>query len=251
MSKAKNAVIGLAALAAVATIGACSNSGTKEATSSAAPSTAQSFSAAPTAAHNHADMMFAHMMIPHHQQAIEMSDMILVKQGIDPRVADLAKQIKAAQGPEIEQMQGWLNQWGMSGMPGMNDMPGMSGTSSNAPGDHGGMHGSDTATASPTTTMPMPMPSGSMMPGMPGMGDMPGMDGMMSPADMDALKNAQGVEASKLFLTQMIKHHQGAITMSQNEIKDGQFPDAVALAKSIVTSQQKEIDTMNQILGSL
>jgi uncharacterized protein (DUF305 family) len=95
------------------------------------------------------------------------------------------------------------------------------------------------------------MPSGSMMPGMPGMDDMPGMDGMMSPADMDALKNAQGVEASKLFLTQMIKHHQGAITMAQNEIKNGQFPDAVALAKSIATSQQKEIDTMNQILSSL
>ena len=62
-------------------------------------------------------MMFARMMIPHHQQAIEMSDMILAKQGIDPRVIDLAKQIKAAQGPEIEKMQGWLNQWGMSDMP--------------------------------------------------------------------------------------------------------------------------------------
>lgn len=221
-------------------------SGMDHGSSSSSPSSSEA-----SADFNAADEMFVTMMIPHHQQAIEMSDMILVKQGIDPRVADLAKQIKAAQGPEIEQMQGWLNQWGMSGMPGMNDMPGMSGTSSNAPGDHGGMHGSDTATASPTTTMPMPMPSGSMMPGMPGMGDMPGMDGMMSPADMDALKNAQGVEASKLFLTQMIKHHQGAITMSQNEIKDGQFPDAVALAKSIVTSQQKEIDTMNQILGSL
>ena len=108
---------GVAALAAVAAIGACSNSATKEATSSAAPSTAQSSSAAPAVAHNQADMMFARMMIPHHQQAVQMSDMILAKQGIDPRVVDLAKQIKAAQGPEIDQMQGWLNQWGMPGMP--------------------------------------------------------------------------------------------------------------------------------------
>jgi uncharacterized protein (DUF305 family) len=182
-------------------------------------------------------MMFARMMIPHHQQAVQMSDMILAKQGIDPRVVDLARQIKAAQGPEIDKMQGWLNQWGM---------PGMSGMPENAPSDHGGMHGSDTATTSPTTP-----PSGSMMPGMPGMDDMPGMDGMMSPADMQALQNAHGVEASKLFLTQMIEHHQGAITMAENEIKNGQFPDAVALAKSIATSQQKEIDTMNQILSSL
>ena len=237
---------GVAALAAVAALGACSNSATKEATSSSASPSAQNSSAAPAVAHNQADMMFSRMMIPHHQQAVEMSDMILGKQGIDPRVVDLAKKIKAAQGPEIEKMQGWLNQWGMPGMPGMSGMPGMTGMPGNAPSDHGGMHGSDTATASPTTP-----PSGSMMPGMPGMDDMPGMQGMMSPADMQALQNAQGVEASKLFLTQMIKHHQGAITMAQNEIKNGQFPDAVALAKSIATSQQKEIDTMNQILGSL
>ncbi|MGV1005881.1 MAG: DUF305 domain-containing protein [Candidatus Nanopelagicales bacterium] len=236
----------MAALAAVAVIGACSNSATKEATSSAAPAPTATSSLTPAGAHNQADMNFAHMMIPHHQQAIVMSDVILAKQGIDPRVVDLAKQIKAAQGPEIEQMQGWMKQWGMSGMPGM---PGM---------DHGGMQGSDSPT---TTTMPMPggsmMPSGSMMPGMPGMGDMPGMggmsgmDGMMSPADMDALKNAQGVEASKLFLTGMITHHQGALTMAQDEVKNGQSSDAVALAKSILASQQKEIDTMNQILSSL
>jgi uncharacterized protein (DUF305 family) len=157
-------------------------------------------------------MMFARMMIPHHEQAIEMSDMMLEKQGIDPRVMDLATQIEAAQGPEIEQMQGWLNQWGMSDMPG-----------------HGGMKDSDTA-------------------GMPGM---EGMEGMMSPAQMAALDNATGVEASKLFLTGMIKHHEGALTMAQEEIKNGQFPDAVALAKSILESQQKEIDTMNEILKSL
>lgn len=64
-----------------------------------------------------ADTHFAMMMIPHHQQAIEMSDIILAKQGIDPRVVDLAKQIKAAQDPEIETMQGWISQWGMGGMP--------------------------------------------------------------------------------------------------------------------------------------
>ncbi len=230
---------GVAAVAAVAVIGACSNSATKEATSSAAPSPTQTSSAAPAGAHNRADMHFAHMMIPHHQQAIEMSDITLAKQGIDPRVVDLATQIKAAQGPEIEQMQGWMSQWGtpMSGMPGMGGMPGM---------DHGGMRGSG-----PSTTTTMPMPSGSMMPGMPGMGGMSGMAGMMSPAEMDALKNAQGVEASKLFLTGMIKHHQGALTMAQDEVKNGQFPDAVAMAESILESQQKEIDTMNQILGSL
>ncbi|EUA27884.1 hypothetical protein I553_9216 [Mycobacterium xenopi 4042] len=73
----------------------------------------------------------------------------------------------------------------------------------------------------------------------------------MSEQDMQALQNAQGVDASKLFLTQMIKHHQGAITMAQKEIKSGHYQPATALAQSIVTSQQQEINTMQSILGSL
>nr|WP_231743206.1 DUF305 domain-containing protein [Mycobacterium sp. GA-2829] len=164
-------------------------------------------------AHNDADVSFAQGMIPHHQQAIEMSDMLLAKQGIDPRVVSLANQIKAAQGPEIQQLQGWLTEWGVS--------------------------------AAPT--------SGSGMPGMPGhdMGDMSGGGGMMSEQDMAALRDAQGVEASRLFLTQMTEHHKGAIAMAQTEVDSGQFAPAIEMAREIISSQQKEIDTMQQILGSL
>jgi uncharacterized protein (DUF305 family) len=68
---------------------------------------------------------------------------------------------------------------------------------------------------------------------------------------MTALKGALGVDASKLFLTQMIAHHEGAITMAQTEIKDGQYPAAIELSKSIVTSQQQEIDTMKRLLATL
>lgn len=63
---------------------------------------------------NMADSMFAMMMIPHHQQAVEMSDMILAKSDVDQQVLDLAQQIKDAQQPEIDTMQGWLDDWGMS-----------------------------------------------------------------------------------------------------------------------------------------
>lgn len=83
-----------------------------------------------SAAFNGADRMFVTMMIPHHQQAIEMSDLILAKNDIDTRVSRLAQQIKDAQGPEIDTMQQWLRQWGvptMAASPG--GMDGM---------DHGG-----------------------------------------------------------------------------------------------------------------
>jgi uncharacterized protein (DUF305 family) len=245
---------GAGALAALVIAAGCSNSGEQQAgqTTTAATATASATTTPGAEAHNQADAMFAMHMIPHHQQAIEMSDMVLAKQGIDPRVTELAKQIKAAQGPEIEQMQGWLSQWGMPMQSGNMPMP-----SGNMPMPSGSMpgHGDMTTSSEMPSMSGMPgMPSMSGMPGMPGMSSMPGMpgmSGMMSEADMTALQNAQGVEASKLFLTQMITHHEGAITMAQTEIKDGQYPAAKELAQSIVTSQQKEIDTMKGILATL
>jgi uncharacterized protein (DUF305 family) len=234
----RTTLICAAAMVVLVITAGCSNSGDaggEQSTGHAASSsaTASATTSAPSGdRHNNADVTFAQDMIPHHQQAIEMSDMELGKQGIDPRVTELANQIKAAQGPEIEKMQGWLTQWGSPHTPMPSDMPGhgnMPMPSGDMPG-HGGM----------STTSAMPSMSG-----------MPGMSGMMSEQDMAALQNAQGVEASKLFLTQMITHHEGAITMAQAEIKDGQYPAAVELARSIVAAQQKEIDTMKGILATL
>ena len=52
------------------------------------------------------DQNFAEMMIPHHQQAIEMSDLALAKSE-NEEVISLATQIKAAQDPEIVEMSSW------------------------------------------------------------------------------------------------------------------------------------------------
>jgi uncharacterized protein (DUF305 family) len=188
-------IVGAGALAALVTMTACSSPSNKSATSSTsspAPST--------PGAHNQADVTFAQNGIPHHEQAIPMSDTILGKQGIDPRVIQLATQFKADQGPELQQMHSWLNQWGQ-----------------------------------PTLTM---------APGM----DMPG---MLPDSDITALQNAQGVDATKKFLTEMIECHEGTIAMAEDEIKDGQYPPAVALAHSISTREQQENTTMQGILDSL
>ena len=52
------------------------------------------------------DISFAEMMIPHHEQAIEMSDMALLNT-TNPDLLELAQEIKSAQSPEIEVMKGW------------------------------------------------------------------------------------------------------------------------------------------------
>ncbi|MBA3574695.1 MAG: DUF305 domain-containing protein [Actinomycetota bacterium] len=82
--------------------------------------------------HNATDVAFAQGMIPHHAQAIEMSELLLAKDGINSQVAELAEQIKAAQAPEIETMTGWLQGWDedvppTTGMDSMDDMSSMDG----------------------------------------------------------------------------------------------------------------------------
>ncbi|MDO8390401.1 MAG: DUF305 domain-containing protein [Actinomycetota bacterium] len=67
------------------------------------------------AAFNDADVAFAQGMIPHHEQAIEMSDMALDPTvGAGAQVRDLATSIKAAQDPEVGMMTSWLTEWGQS-----------------------------------------------------------------------------------------------------------------------------------------
>lgn len=52
------------------------------------------------------DIMFAEMMIPHHEQAIVISDIALANTE-NSEVLDIAERIKAAQAPEIEEMKSW------------------------------------------------------------------------------------------------------------------------------------------------
>ncbi|WP_329246267.1 DUF305 domain-containing protein [Actinoallomurus sp. NBC_01490] len=151
---------------------------------------------ATVAGHNAQDVMFAQMMIPHHQQAITMARQAATRAS-SPEVERLARQIEQAQGPEIQKMTGWLRTWGASASPG------------------GGMH----------------------------MGD-----GMMSDQDMKKLGTLSGKAFDKAFLEMMVKHHQGAIAMAETEQAQGSFPDAKAMAKSIVTSQSAEITTMRRLL---
>ena len=60
---------------------------------------------------NDADVAFAQQMIPHHESAIEMAEMAETR-AASPEVKALAARIKAAQGPEIETLRGFLEAYG-------------------------------------------------------------------------------------------------------------------------------------------
>jgi uncharacterized protein (DUF305 family) len=68
-----------------------------------------------------ADIMFAQMMIPHHQQAVDMSELAIEKTA-DADVRALAEQIRDAQAPEIELMESWLDEAGVRMSMGQHDM---------------------------------------------------------------------------------------------------------------------------------
>lgn len=110
-----------AAVATVVTLGACTNGNMSGMDMGQTGSSSSKPSADSSATFNDADVTFAKMMIPYHEQSVEMSEVILAKDGIDQRVLDLATQIKAAQEPEIKQLNIWLTEWGAdnSGMTGM------------------------------------------------------------------------------------------------------------------------------------
>lgn len=120
------AVVGV--LAASLTLSACST-GTSDTGSDSPGSSSDA-----AATFNDQDVSFAQSMVVHHSQAIDMAQVILDKDGIDPRVTELAQDIKDAQGPEIEQLNGFLEQWEapseMEGMDGMDGMEGVAGTMS-------------------------------------------------------------------------------------------------------------------------
>jgi uncharacterized protein (DUF305 family) len=124
---------GVAAAATLALAAGCGGDGDDTGAmnhgGSASPSAAATSSAT---TFNDADVQFAQMMIPHHQQAVQMAKLAETR-AADPDVKALAAQIKGAQDPEITTMTGWLTAWGKStaapdgghGMPEMSSMPGM------------------------------------------------------------------------------------------------------------------------------
>jgi uncharacterized protein (DUF305 family) len=77
------------------------------------------------------------------------------------------------------------------------------------------------------------------------------MDGLASQAELDSLAAATGDEASRIFATLMINHHNGGIAMAEYVIENGSNKDVISMAKSMVTGQQAEVSQLQAILDSL
>ena len=155
------------------------------------------------AGRNAADIAFATNMIPHHQQAVDMSALV-PDRSANADIQKLASDVAGAQGPEIQTFKALLLQWDEN--PDLNTRSG-----------NGGQGG--------------------------------GMQGMVDGLTMARLASLEGAEFDRLWLQSMIGHHQGAIEMAKAETANGANVDAKTVAHNIVTTQQAQIDKMNQLLA--
>jgi uncharacterized protein (DUF305 family) len=148
---------------------------------------------------NSADVTYARMMIQHHAQALEMTELAPRHAG-SARLKRLAERISAAQGPEITAMRGWLKKHGQKET------------------DDG--HGHDHSA----------------------------MPGMATDAQLKKLRAARGEAFDRLFLTLMITHHEGAVTMATDVKAQGNNVQIEEMADDVVAQQTSEITRMRTML---
>jgi len=171
-----------------------------------------------------ADISFMRGMIMHHGQAVEMTKLMAARSH-NQDLLELGKRISISQTDEMGFMKRWLADRGIA-------------ESEHAAMDHmAGMEHMDHRD----------------MPGMDGMdmGAMPAMPGMLTPEQMDALRKATGPEFDHLFLTGMIQHHTGALTMVKQLFDTpGAGQDAVLFdfTSDVDNTQLAEIDIMRHML---
>lgn len=162
-----------------------------------------------------ADVRFMTMMITHHAQALVMSR-LAPTHGASEQVQTLAARIINAQKDEVAAMQRWLRRRGQP-VPEID----IDGTALRVNGTH--VHGMDMA-------------------------------GILTQAQIQELDAARGAEFDRLFLTYMIQHHRGAVTMVDTLFStDGAAQDGAAfkLASDINVDQQTEIARMERMLEDL
>ncbi len=179
-------------------------------------------SAPPTPSDTSAEAGFARDMQTHHGQAVEMA-LLVRDRSDDPEIRLLALDIATAQTQQQGQMFAWLAMWGL---PQTSSEPEMTWMSRPALDGSGG-HSEHSA--------------GDHVPGEP-------MPGLASFEQMQALQQAEGVEAERLFLELMIAHHIGGVEMAEAVVARSDEQVVLDLAAGMIALQQKEIDYMTELL---
>jgi len=155
------------------------------------------------------DAHFIEQMIPHHEDAITMSELALEK-AVRPEVKELAENIITSQTKEIDQMKVWYKKWFEKEVPQDASIMGMHGMMGSARQNsmHMGMMGGD--------------------------------------ADIENLESAEDFDRE--FVEQMIPHHQMAVMMAYMLKNSTERAEMKKLSEDIISAQTSEIDMMRNWL---
>jgi uncharacterized protein (DUF305 family) len=164
------------------------------------------------------EVAFARDMAVHHAQAVDMAERVR-KRNVDQTLKILATDIVLTQQNQIGRFAGWLEQWGHSIAPPVKQA---------VDGEHEGMAG--------------------MEPGVSDMGS--SMPGMASNSDVQSISTLPDDDAGRKFLTLMIAHHQGGVTMAQKALARTKRAEVRRSAESIVAAQKTEITAMRNMLSA-
>jgi uncharacterized protein (DUF305 family) len=160
-----------------------------------------------------ADAGFSRDMQTHHAQAVEMA-LLVRDRSDDEELRTVAYDIATSQQQQAGQMYGWLVQWGL---PQTASRPPMAWVGD----EHADAH------AGPDGTMP----------------------GLATPAQLDELRAADGVEAERVFLRLMISHHEGGVAMAEAAVAQARTDEVRTLAGAIVAAQSSEIELLARMLA--
>jgi uncharacterized protein (DUF305 family) len=72
---------------------------------------------------------------------------------------------------------------------------------------------------------------------------------LLSAEQLHELDGARGADWDRMFLTGMIAHHEGAVTMATSALAEGQAPEVRALAQKIIDAQKAEITQLRALLA--
>ena len=158
-------------------------------------------------AHTRFDVLFARDIIDHSAQAVALSNQTIGKQGVPTEISDIARRISANSTTHVNELQALLLDWGFAPMT----------------------VGSRPPAAAPSVAV--------------GPGEHP----LAVDADVGRLTNATGVGAAGVYLELMIRQHRFTISVARDELQSGSKPGAIAIARSLIESQQFEISVMETL----
>lgn len=194
---------------------------------------------------NDADAIYVRAMVAHHRQSIEIAELASVPANeASEWLPPLAERIKTERLAEIEPLEALLAAWGVA--EGAIEQGGEP-----AGADGEAVDGGDTADTSVTDDEGSASSASSLDDQFIDPTDTPGAQGMMSADEMTDLATTIGGDFDRLWLSMMIRHHEGAIAMSAQLLLDGRNAELRSMAATMSSTYERDVAEMNAALTAV